>query len=336
MKKNLFDTNSLLLALFFCCLIYVLDVYVDVYVFKEGNVVQQFFFPENFELYFRGLISLVFIVFGLITSRVIQKLKLQEAALQKTQRELTESKEEAEEATLLKDKFLSLVAHDLQAPSSVVANLIHLVLKDKGDPICREHREILVAALESCNKMKVFVKDVLTVCRIKSGKIKPLARFDYLGLFITKAVNTYVKIAEKKGITVINNVPNEKRVYADFVLLSQVIENLLFNALKYSSRGDSVTFYIPEDDPTTFAVKDTGVGIVSTILPTIFSYDVAKSTKGTAGEIGTGLGLPLCRDLLLAHGGDLTVTSKKGEGSIFYAKLPYCKPIIMITDFHGK
>ncbi|MEE8483874.1 MAG: hybrid sensor histidine kinase/response regulator, partial [Nitrospinota bacterium] len=104
------------------------------------------------------------------------------------------------------------------------------------------------------------------------------------------------------------------------------------NAIKFSYKGGRITLFRPPGRRTAIAVKDTGTGISEKILPKLFMHEEKTTTTGTAGEKGTGLGLPFCHDIMTAHGGSLTVESAEGVGTTFYAELPPVRPKILFVD----
>jgi len=112
------------------------------------------------------------------------------------------------------------------------------------------------------------------------------------------------------------------------------VGNLLSNAVKFCKRGDRITVFVPPGLPCTIAVRDTGKGISPAIIGDLFREEVKTTTPGTAGEKGTGLGLPLCAEIIAGHHGSITVESEEGVGSTFFVTLPEVRPAVMIVDDH--
>ncbi|MBI5179162.1 MAG: hybrid sensor histidine kinase/response regulator [Nitrospinae bacterium] len=142
-------------------------------------------------------------------------------------------------------------------------------------------------------------------------------------------------MAEKKNIAIVNTVPPGTRLYADPSLYGEVLQNLLSNAVKFTREGGTVTLFIPPGEPATLAVRDTGTGITPPLLPKLFRYEEKTSTFGTAGEPGTGLGLPLSHEIIQAHGGSIRVESAAGSGSTFYVAIPPVRPVLLIVEDEG-
>ena len=244
-------------------------------------------------------------------------------------RELRLAKEKAEEATALKDKFVSLVAHDLRGPLSTLLGFLKMFhLPFNPD----QQEKILSSALQTAERMATLIEELLSVSRLKTGTVRPRPFFVDAFLVAEHAIACQIHPARSKGVTLKNCVPINTRIYADPTLLGEVLTNLVNNAIKFSKAGDVVTLSLAGKDPLSIAVSDTGTGIKPNLLPSLFNYEVKTSTRGTAGETGTGLGLPLSNDIMAAHGGCLRVESTPEKGSSFYADLPAVRPRILVVD----
>ncbi|MBF0613887.1 MAG: response regulator [Magnetococcales bacterium] len=245
---------------------------------------------------------------------------------------LLKARDAAERATRLKDQFVSLVAHDLRGPFTSILGFLELIDNDPKNPLTKKQKGYLNWISESSAKMLTLINEILDISRLKTGKIVPEPRFFNARFAGDKALEQIRPMAEQKGIEVINNLPDSFRLYADPGLFGEVLHNLLTNAVKFCNTGDRITLLRPANKPSTLAVLDTGVGIRQKRIPRLFKLEEKTSTVGTAGEHGTGYGLPFSRDLLRAHHGDLTVESKEGIGSIFYAQVPEVTPQALIID----
>ncbi|MBF0292092.1 MAG: PAS domain S-box protein [Nitrospinae bacterium] len=242
------------------------------------------------------------------------------------------AKEKAEAATKLKDQFVSLVAHDLRSPFAAMMGLLKIYAERQSPVNGEEDKKILDRVFNSGDRMIHMIEQLLKISRLQSGKITPQPRFfkGYMSAAVT--IGSLVHNATQKGIVIVNELPVNMRLYADPSLFDEVLMNLLSNAIKFCSRGDTITIFAPPKLPSAIAVRDTGKGIDGNKISNLFRHDVATSTPGTAGELGTGLGLPFSHDIMKAHGGELTVESEHGKGSVFCAKLPYVKPIALVVD----
>lgn len=239
------------------------------------------------------------------------------------EKKLENAKKKAEEATLLKDKFVALVSHDLKNPLNQIMGYLQLAQMTNDPP--EEIADIFKEILLICADMNNLINDILSLDRIKDGKLEPQYVAINIEGMIASVLNVYEGKAREKGIKLINNVSLNTFINADKKLLTQVINNLVSNAIKFCRKGDSITISISLKEPTTIIVADTGVGISPNIINDIFHYEKKTSTPGTLGEPGTGFGLPLAYHIINAHRGKLQVKSNLGEGTTFYIKLPNVK-----------
>jgi len=252
--------------------------------------------------------------------------------LKRAKEELRTARDKAEEANRIKDKFISLVSHDLKGPLGSLLGLLTVLKEDESDALSNIGKRIIKSSLKSGEYMMALIQSLLNISRLRLGNVEPKWEFIDLYPLVVKIIGNLAGMAERKGIKLLNRIPGSTRIHADENLLAQVIQNLVSNSIKFSKKGGQITVYMPDNEPSTIAVADMGIGIAPERLDTLFSYEVKTSTPGTAGEIGTGLGLPLARDIMKAHGGDLIAESAPGNGTIFYAQLPYVKPLALIAD----
>ncbi|MDP6966340.1 MAG: PAS domain S-box protein, partial [Candidatus Marinimicrobia bacterium] len=245
---------------------------------------------------------------------------------------LAKARNKAEEATKLKDKFVNIVVHDLRSPFSSIMGIIELLSNDPKLLLSPKQRKLIDAVKKSGDRMVSMIEDILDINRFKAGKVALKPEFFDGHMMVGSVLGGMIYSVREKGINVINDVPEGIKLYADTILFSEVISNLVSNAVKFCGKGDTLTLFVPSGRPTTIAVKDTGSGIDERMLPDLFKIEVKTTTLGSSDEQGSGLGLPYSYDIMQAHGGSLEVVSAKGEGSIFYAQLPYVKPKVLIVD----
>lgn len=242
------------------------------------------------------------------------------------------ARRDAEEASRLKDKFVSLVAHDLRGPLGAILGLLEVMGMRKSPPLPEVHRESLDAILKGGRNLMEVVEDILDLSRIQTGKIVPEKGFFDGQYAVELAVERLAMLAAQKNVKIVNGVTRGTRLYADAMLFGQVIQNLVSNAVKFSQAGDEVRIFTPDGMPTVLAVADQGTGIPPDKLPKLFRIEEKVSTPGTAGEQGTGFGLPLSHQIMEALDGSLTVESTVGVGSTFFASLPAVAPKVLVVD----
>ena len=235
--------------------------------------------------------------------------------------ELRVAKERAEDATRLKDRFVALVSHNIREPLATIKGYIQLSRQAKDasgagktdiDGWLNTSEKIADDLIESVGK-------ILDVSRLQAGQIGlNKSRFNVRD-FARRWIEKIALASAEKGITILNEIPRTCELTGDGDLLGEVILNLLANAIKFTRHGGTITLSAPA--PHIIAVRDTGVGVHEAVLPDIFKYEVMTSTNGTAGERGTGLGLPYCQDVMKLHGGSLRVETSP-TGSTFFMEFP--------------
>lgn len=249
-------------------------------------------------------------------SKIARDISERKAAEEK----LKAAKEAAENATELKDKFLSLVSHDLKGPLGAVRGFLRIVQDDLKQSEKMESVKFADVAAKSVDRMLAMVNDLLNVGRLKSGIIIPRLALLNARELAGGELQGLAPSAAAKDVQLVNGMPEGMELCADRSLLAEVIQNLVSNAVKFSRKGGTVRVFSP--GPGMIGVADDGVGIPPGRRAALFRYEESISTRGTAGEAGTGFGLPLSYDLVKAHGGELTFESEEGKGSAFSIRLP--------------
>lgn len=264
-------------------------------------------------------------MFGLISDVSIQK---------KAEEEVQKSSDNLKKLNDTKDRFISIVSHDLRTPFSSILGFTDILLND--DEITTEESKQYIGYIqESAQSMLALVNSLLDWTRLQTGRIRfEPAKID-LFESVKKALDTLSGFAIKKGITFENLVTDEVNVFADKNLLAQVFGNLLSNALKFTKVGGTISISFAQSDVPRFIevwVSDTGVGITKENLAKVFDVDAKFTSEGTAGEKGTGLGLSLVQEIVIKHGGKIWVESKVGKGTSFKFTLPKASATILLVD----
>jgi signal transduction histidine kinase/CheY-like chemotaxis protein len=235
---------------------------------------------------------------------------------------LKHAKLQAEQGLKAKSQFLSTMSHEIRTPLNSVIGIAHLLLKSNPRNDQKEQMEIL---LFSANNLLSIVNDILDFNKIEAGKInfeKIETDLSALGKNIIGGFKTYAK---EKGIALDYEVDDklDVRVFADPMKTSQVITNLVHNAIKFTNRG-SVSLIFSVDNKTkesitvTFSVKDSGIGIDPAKQKMIFERFTQADSSTSRSFGGTGLGLSICKSILEKQGSKLQLSSKPGQGSVFY------------------
>lgn len=241
--------------------------------------------------------------------RYIQKLEQQAEALQ--------------ELNATKDKFFSIIAHDLKNPFNAIIGISDLLIEDMEEMTRPEIMEMLQAIENSSRRAYALLENLLIWSQSQTGRLSFVpVRYD-LQESIRKTIDLVEGQAAKKKITLAFDPGQSVMVSADQYMIETVIRNLLTNAIKFTPQGGIVSVLAREvDGEVEVSVRDTGVGIPPEKLPQIFSKESKTKTPGTDNESGTGLGLILCKDFVERHGGTIRVESQVGKGSTFRFTIP--------------
>ncbi|ABK45880.1 PAS/PAC sensor hybrid histidine kinase [Magnetococcus marinus MC-1] len=242
------------------------------------------------------------------------------------------AKAEAEQANQIKDKFISLVAHDLRGPLSSIVGLLEYLMEEAGHVLEKEHMELIQVARNSGNSLLNLTEKILNISRLNTGLITLKQEFIDAYMCIEECLPKLEYMRRQKRLRIINNVPPGTRIFADPVLYGEVIQNLLSNAIKFSHAESAIRFEACPTKPGTIVVKDEGVGIAPDLQTQLFDAGSKTSMPGTDGEKGSGFALPFCANIIESHGGDITVWSELGKGSHFTVTLPHIRPRILIVD----
>ncbi|MRT92253.1 tetratricopeptide repeat-containing sensor histidine kinase [Ancylomarina sp. 16SWW S1-10-2] len=262
-------------------------------------------------------------------------LRLQKKQIEKTNEALTLQKEEIqkfafelEKANETKDKFFSIIAHDLKSPFNALLGFSDFLLKNHTTIDEEERGSFIKIINESSVKTYKFLEDLLTWARTQTGKIKFTTELINLSALITETSSLLEESACNKGIKLLLSDEKDLSVEADKNMLETVIRNLLSNAIKFTHKGGVIEVKsqtVTDQKNQKFAeisVKDNGVGIPLEIQSKLFKITENVSTKGTEDETGTGLGLILCKEFVDKHNGKIWVESNVDKGSLFVFRIP--------------
>lgn len=246
---------------------------------------------------------------------VIQKEELYEANLNLV------------EATKTKDKFYSIVAHDLKNPFITLYGYTE-ILKNEYNDLTDEERIQFIGDLEIASKKTYqLLENLLQLSSSKAGGLK----YNPSQFEITEKIRAIVEVVEgqakMKGIKIHNNSDKELSVYADSSMIETVFRNLLTNAVKFSYPGGTITISSDRNDlQTIISIADNGIGMDKTKLDNIFDINYTTSSRGTNDEKGTGLGLGICKEFVEKNKGQIWVESEIQNGATFYFSIPNNPP----------
>lgn len=256
------------------------------------------------------------IIGSVVVGRDVTEQKRMEESLRKNSLELSE-------LNAMKDKILSIISHDLKNPFTVLLGYLDMMLNDLDKYSKERIREILILLENSAKSGYAILENLSEWSRVHTGAILFNPELIDLKKIIDDNVSIFNTYAQSKRIKLCSDLRRAKVIVADSHMISTVIRNLIENAIKFTSESGEVVITSDEkDDADTIIIKDTGVGIPADRIGDLFRIDVKYSTHGTSYEKGTGLGLILCKEFVVRHGGSIYVESTEGKGSIFTVILP--------------
>jgi signal transduction histidine kinase/HAMP domain-containing protein len=238
--------------------------------------------------------------------------------------------QELERTDLMKSQFLASMSHELRTPLNSIINFTQLIAMGVAGPVTEEQLTMLNTSLSSSKHLLQLINDVLDISKIQAGKLSLYIEED---VNLNDEIKTVVDMAEpllqkqnaslEQPIRFIQDIDNNLPLTAcDRRRTRQVLLNLLSNAIKFTEQGSITLSAKKKGNEFIFAVMDTGPGIPQEMQARIFEPFV-QATDDSKHTQGTGLGLPISRSLVQAHGGDLWVESKMGEGTTFFFTLPF-------------
>jgi signal transduction histidine kinase/CheY-like chemotaxis protein len=252
----------------------------------------------------------------------------------KAEDELKKSTDNLVKLNETKDRFISIISHDLRTPFSSILGFTDLLLNDEG-LTDEEKKQYVTFIRESSSSMLSLVNSLLDWTRLQTGRIKFEPEKSSVFKIINKSLNTLKGTAFQKGIKLKSLVPEDVFVFIDEDLILQVFNNLISNAVKFTNRNGNIVISVSPSDTLRFlefSVKDDGTGIQKEDLDKLFKVDSKFTSEGTAGERGSGLGLSLVKEIIEKHGGRVWVESEYGYGSDFKFTLPVASANILLVD----
>lgn len=264
-------------------------------------------------------------IFGLVSDITFRK---------RAEEELKKSTQNLIKLNETKDRFISIISHDLRTPFSSILGFTDLLAND--DELNDEERKQYIRYIqESARSMLSLVNSLLDWTRLQTGRIKFEPQKTDITKLVADSINTLSGAALQKGIEIVSRLNPYLYLFVDKALIIQVFNNLISNAIKFTNRNGIITISSTATANSRFVqfcVKDTGIGIKEEDLGKLFNVDSKFTSEGTAGEKGSGLGLSLVKEIIEKHGGTIWVKSKPGTGSEFFFTLPIASSNILIVD----
>jgi signal transduction histidine kinase len=248
-------------------------------------------------------------------SRIIERVKIKQA-LEKSEKRLHQLNND-------KDRFISILGHDLKSPFNNILGLSELLIEEIHTLKRNEIGEIANNIYKSAKTTNNLLEDILMWARSQQDTLPFSPQILSLSEICINILDILNPIAFSKNITIYNLVGEKMSVYADPNHLKTIILNLVSNAIKFTNTNGEINISAESDaDKVIVSVSDNGIGIPHKDIIKLFDISVILSTRGTSGETGTGLGLLLCKEFVEKHNGKIWVESEVGKGSTFKFSLP--------------
>ncbi len=277
-----------------------------------------------------SLLAIVSIIFIWVLLRNRNKILKAKNLLQNKNEEIENNRIEISEKNEVlaglnatKDKFFSIIAHDLRNPIAAFVNISELLELDYDRMSDKDKREIISQMNSSSKNLIMLLENLLTWARLSNNKIDVYPENLLIKDVLESAIHPYLQSAQNKKIKINVNVPNESTIYTDRFILQTIVGNLLNNAIKFSNQHSEVNVgLITLNGTHNLIVKDHGIGIEESQLRNIFLLGKVSTGRGTLGEGGTGLGLVLVKELVEKLNWHIEVKSKVNAGSEFIVIIP--------------
>ncbi|MDH5367952.1 MAG: tetratricopeptide repeat-containing sensor histidine kinase [Cyclobacteriaceae bacterium] len=286
---------------------------------KEKQLAEQEAFKKNLLILtsFILIIAILLLILYFVKRQSNKKLTIVNEKVARQNLEL-------QDLNATKDKFFSIISHDLKGPLNSLSSFTYL-LTDHIDSMSKEEIQTLAADLDKSQKnLYALLENLLEWSRSQTGNIEFKPEVFDLTSILKENRDLLLAQAQSKNIEIIyDTTESELQVNANKNSVNTVIRNLISNAIKFTPTEGKITLGLQKNNnEVNVSIADNGVGMSDEVVQKIFRIDTKHSTKGTANEKGTGLGLILCKEFIEKNGGRIWVSSEVGKGSIFSFSLP--------------
>jgi PAS domain S-box-containing protein len=239
------------------------------------------------------------------------------------------AEDELREAVVAREDMLGIVSHDLRNPANAVKMLARSILDDEsGEPLPEHVAERVTVIQQAAQQMDTLIQDLLDTTRMAGGRLSVTPRAVDAAPLVERSLDSLRPLADAGRVTLVSELPDEMpRVWADPDRFTQLLSNLIGNAIKFTPPEGTITLraYVDEDEAL-FVVTDTGEGIPEDQLPHVFERFFQVSRDGRRNiRHGAGLGLPISRGIVEAHGGNIWIESTLGVGTSVRFSIPLAR-----------
>jgi len=294
-----------------------------VYIMLSGLILDILFVEHREQLlvYFSSVVAAVSIFSPLLFLFLLKEWD--ERELEKTRQQILEQNKQLQELLATKNKFFSIIAHDLRNPMGAVLSLADMLTEDARKKEFGKTEEFGQLIREACQSSIVLLNNLLEWSRLQTGRIEYKPESVLVKPLFERVFKLSETMLNEKCIRFDFSADPELSLEGDPSMLETILRNLISNAAKFTHPGGRIMVSAEQDNEAVcIRVEDSGIGIAEDRLPLLFKVDQNTSTPGTEQEEGTGLGLPLCLEFMHLHGGDLSVSSVENKGSTFSMVFP--------------
>jgi len=276
--------------------------------------------------YFLYLLTGILLIIGILVIFLVNQNRIKHRVnkqLEEKNRLIIKQKDELVKLNASKDKFLTILAHDIKNPLSSIHGLSEMWVTDH-DSLTEQEKMFFAKDIHTLStNLFEIINTLLTWSTSQSGMIACRPKAFLVSDLCRRAVRNLQAVAKQKDILIVSKADEKLLVMADENMILSVVHNLVTNAIKYSHPGKSIHIEARQADTMVqVSVIDSGIGLSDESMEKLFRYDQHFLNKGTAGEAGTGLGLILCKDFIEKNGGTISVESSLNQGSRFTFTLP--------------
>ena len=285
---------------------------------RDREIAEQ----KRFRNFLFLVVVLVLVIAGLLLILYLVKRRTN-ITLKVAKKEVQQQNSILQELNHTKDKFFSIISHDLKGPLNSLTSFSHLLIAHTDSLSKQEIRMLATDLDKSVRNLLALLENLLEWSRSQTGNIDFTPQPFDLSELLQQNKTLLEGQAQQKNITITLEHPDECHVRLHRASINTVVRNLMSNAIKFTKPGGEIRVSIAIDDQHLHVlVADNGVGMGPEILAKLFMLDNKHSTRGTANEKGTGLGLILCREFVEKNGGTIHASSETGNGSVFTLKFP--------------
>jgi signal transduction histidine kinase len=303
---SVWDGKGVIAGLFFSIICTIVYFYTEL---LAGNI-----HWHGFYLIWEYIIVWSFFITFIIIADKLKKLNLL----------LRRNNEELKEINNQKDKFFSIIAHDLRGPFQGLIGLTEHMAAENNELSSDEVKTYSQELNKCVINLYKLLENLLEWAKLQKGLVDFTPERIKLSDMFAQSMEVINQRALQKGITLLNEIPETIEIYADEKIMNTILRNLLFNAVKYTKAEGKVVGKARYSDAgmVEISVTDNGVGISPENIGKLFTPGEKVRTIGTEDEPSTGLGLLLCKEFIQKHGGKIWVESKENIGSTFYVTIP--------------